>query len=107
MEWEVDKKAYKAVAHSFERFRLLIVLNMLNEEGAGFAGDTLCKLSALLLIDSLALAATGWPYIAPKKRKEEALPMSMLILHILSKSAVADRILDWVLYFWGFARREV
>ncbi len=49
----------------------LIALNMLNDEGAGFAGDT----NRVTLID-----ATG---------REEALPL-------LSKSAVADRILDWV-----------
>ena len=49
----------------------LIVLNMLNDEGAGFASDT----NRVTLIDG-----TG---------HEEALPL-------LSKSAVADRILDWV-----------
>ena len=49
----------------------LIALNMLNDEGAGFAGDT----NRVTLID-----AAG---------REEALPL-------LSKSAVADRILDWV-----------
>ena len=49
----------------------LIVLNMLNDEGAGFAGDT----NRVTLID-----VSG---------REEALPL-------LSKSAVADRILDWV-----------
>ena len=49
----------------------LIALNMLNDEGAGFAGDT----NRVTLID-----AAG---------HEEALPL-------LSKSAVADRILDWV-----------
>ena len=49
----------------------LIALNMLNEEGAGFAGDT----NRVTLLD-----AAG---------REEALPL-------LSKSAVADRILDWV-----------
>ena len=54
----------------------LIALNMLNDEGAGFAGDT----NRVTLID-----AAG---------REEALPL-------LSKSAVADRILDWVR-----ARRE-
>ena len=49
----------------------LIALNMLNEAGAGFAGDT----NRVTLID-----AAG---------RENALPL-------LSKSAVADRILDWV-----------
>ena len=49
----------------------LIVLNMLNDEGAGFAGDT----NRVTLIDV--------------EGQEEALPL-------LSKSAVADRILDWV-----------
>ena len=49
----------------------LIALNMLNDEGAGFAGDT----NRVTLID-----AAG---------REEALPL-------LSKSVVADRILDWV-----------
>ena len=49
----------------------LIVLNMLNDEGAGFAGDT----NRVTLIDI--------------EGQEEALPL-------LSKSAVADRILDWV-----------
>ncbi len=49
----------------------LIVLNMLNDQGAGFAGDT----NRVTLIDG-----TG---------QEQALPL-------LTKSAVADRILDWV-----------
>ena len=50
----------------------LIVLNMLRDEGAGFGHDT----NRVTLIDA--------------EGGEEALPL-------LSKLAVADRILDWVL----------
>ena len=49
----------------------LIVLNMLGDEGAGFAGDT----NRVTFIDA--------------EGSQQALPL-------LSKSAVADRILDWV-----------